>query len=130
MFNYIYNTSYPVVVTKINKQEKNKPSWVVITHDNTFDLKIYVSDMTKTFTSVNDNLFLKKSNVYLGVLAQDASSTLGVSTLYYIAPINVLIPRNLIAYEIFNALADTNTSLNVTVNDVSSIVDMINGEVI
>jgi uncharacterized coiled-coil DUF342 family protein len=130
MFNYIYNTSYPVVVTKINKQEKNKPSWIVITHDNTFDLKIYVSDMTKTFTSVNDNLFLKKSNVYLGVLAQDASSTLGVSTLYYIAPINVLIPRNLIAYEIFNALADTNTSLNVTVNDVSSIVDMINGEVI
>lgn len=130
MFNYIYNTSYPVVVTKINKQEKNKPSWIVITHDNTFDLKIYVSDMTKTFTSVNDNLFLKKSNVYLGVLAQDASSTLGLATLYYIAPINVLIPRNLIAYEIFNALADTNTSLNVTVNDVSSIVDMINGEVI
>lgn len=130
MFNYIYNTSYPVVVTKINKQEKNKPSWIVITHDNTFDLKIYVSDMTKTFTSVNDNLFLKKSNVYLGVLAQDANTTLGVSTLYYIAPINVLIPRNLIAYEIFNALADTNTSLNVTVNDVSSIVDMINGEVI
>lgn len=130
MFDYIYNTSYPLVVTKVNKQEKNKPSWIVITHDNTFNLKVYVSDMTKTFTSVNDNLFLKKSNMYVGVLAQDASTALGVATLYYIAPLSVLIPRNLIAYEIFNALADTNTSLNVTVNDVSSIVDMINGEVI
>lgn len=129
-FNNFYVNGRNLAVLKINKQSKNKPSWLVITHNNDFNLKVYTSNQTTLINDVKTNLFVPKNTKYIGYLVEDTSSALGFSILSYVNDVGAIIPRNLIGYEIFNALAENSEAITLTINDVSSIVDMINGEVI